>query len=336
MEFYTSVSRYGNKILYRGYRDNNKVETKEVFSPTLYQQSKDGTAKVLDGTRVVPRTFDTMRDVKEYEAQYGDIPSRTLYGNKNYPIAYIQEKFPENITFDRDRVNVTSIDIEVYSKDGFPEPDVAKYPIISIAMSNNIDNIYYVWGLCDYDVSKTIMGHCAIQYIKCESEHDLITKFIAHWSHPVNTPDVVTGWNSVFFDIPYIINRTNQVCSESWAKKLSPWGVIQPRESTIMGRKQQKYSIMGVAQLDYMDLFKKFAYSYGTQESYKLDHIAHVVLGERKLSYDEYKINMFDLLDSAEDVEVNPDTPTAELDDLMKSCRLRDMLRTEKSRRGIK
>jgi len=288
LEFYTSVSRYGNKILYRGYRDNNKVETKDRFSPTLYQQSADGTAKVLDGTRVAPRTFDSMRDVKDYEAQYGDIPSKMLYGNKNYPVAYIQDKFPETIKFDRDRINVTSIDIEVYSKDGFPEPVAASYPIISIAMTNNIDNIYYVWGLHDYDVSKALLKDREIKYIKCTDERDLITRFITHWSHPLNTPDVLTGWNTLYFDIPYIINRTMQVCSEDWCKKLSPWGVIQAREATVMGRKQQKWSIMGIAQLDYLDLFKKFGYSYGTQESYKLDHIAYVVLGERKLSYEEY------------------------------------------------
>ena len=48
------------------------------------------------------------------------------------------------------------------------------------------------------------------------------------------------------------------------------------------------FDIQGISQLDYLDLFKKFGYSYGPQESYKLDHIAHVVLGENKLGYDEY------------------------------------------------
>ena len=55
-----------------------------------------------------------------------------------------------------------------------------------------------------------------------------------------------------------------------------------------MGRTQTAYELKGISQLDYLDLFKKFGYSYGPQESYKLDNIAHVVLGEKKLSYDEY------------------------------------------------
>jgi DNA polymerase elongation subunit (family B) len=48
------------------------------------------------------------------------------------------------------------------------------------------------------------------------------------------------------------------------------------------------FEMAGIQQLDYYDLFTKFGYTYGMQESYKLDHIAHVVLGERKLSYDEH------------------------------------------------
>jgi len=54
------------------------------------------------------------------------------------------------------------------------------------------------------------------------------------------------------------------------------------------GRQVNVYELDGIQQLDYMDLFKKFGYTYGQQESYKLDHIAHVVLGDEKLSYEEY------------------------------------------------
>ena len=75
---------------------------------------------------------------------------------------------------------------------------------------------------------------------------------------------------------------------EAYVKRLSPWGMIDRQEITKMGRTQTAYELKGISQLDYLDLFKKFGYSYGPQESYKLDHIAHVVLGENKLDYDEY------------------------------------------------
>jgi DNA polymerase elongation subunit (family B) len=112
--------------------------------------------------------------------------------------------------------------------------------------------------------------------------------FITHWSSPTHCPDVVTGWNSRFFDIPYLVNRINNLLGSDWVKKLSPWGLIDSRDVTIMARKQTAYEIAGISQLDYMELFKKFGYSYGAQESYSLNHISHVVLGEKKLSYEEH------------------------------------------------
>ena len=289
MEFYTSVVRYGNSLLYRGYKNGHRFEDKFRFSPTLYLEDPNGTATTLDGKRVVPKLFDTMRDVKDYEGKWQGVygNDRTLYGNKNFVAQYIQEKFPGLIEFDRDKVNVTTIDIEVASDDGFPEPDQANHPVISIAMKNNIDNVYYIWGLNDYDVSASIMKDNKVEYVKCADERELLIRFVAHWAGH-HCPDVITGWNSRFFDIPYLMNRIIKICSEEVAKRMSPWGLINQREITVAGRTQQHWELTGIAQLDYLELFKKFGYSYGAQESYKLDHIAHVVLGENKLSYEEY------------------------------------------------
>ena len=288
MEFYTNVARYGNSLLYRGYKNGHRFEDRIKFGPTLYQKDINGTAYALDGTRVSPKLFDKMSQVKEYEQQYGGINAKELYGNKNYVVQYLQEKFPDNIEFDRDRINVSTIDIEVASDDGFPEPEFAEYPVISITIKNNIDDIYYIWGLHDYDVSKSIMKDFPVMYEKCESETELLLKFLNHWGSAVNSPDVITGWNTRFFDMPYLINRTGKLLGPDVAKRYSPWGLINPRTIKQMGRELQSYEITGISQLDYLELFKKFGYSYGAQESYKLDHIAHTVLGERKLSYDEF------------------------------------------------
>ena len=122
MEFYTNVARYGNSILYRGYKNGHRFEDRVRFGPTLYQKDINGTATALDGERVSPILFDKMSQVKEREQQYGGIGAKDMYGNKNYVVQFIQEKFPENIEFDRDAINVSSIDIETASDDGFPEP----------------------------------------------------------------------------------------------------------------------------------------------------------------------------------------------------------------------
>ena len=290
MEFYTNVARYGNTLLYRGYKNGHRFDDRIKFSPVLYTADPNGTAVTLNGVRVAPKLFDTMRDVKDYEQKYDGVfgTDRTLHGNKNYIAQFIQDKFPGEIQFDRDRVNVSTIDIEVASDDGFPEPSFANHEVISITIKNNIDNTYYVWGLYDYDSSKSIMQDCSVVYKKCSTERELLIYFLAHWNSAHSCPDVITGWNTRFFDIPYLVNRITKVCGEDSAKKMSPWGLINSREITMAGRKQEAWELTGIAQLDYLELFKKFGYSYGAQESYKLDHIAHVVLGEKKLSYDEY------------------------------------------------
>ena len=293
MEFYTNIARYGNSLLYRGYKDGHKFTDRVKFSPTLYVANPNGTAYTMNGVRVAPKLFDTMREVKEYQQQWKDVAGRdgTLYGNTNFIAQFVQEKWPDEIEFNRDIVNVSTIDIEVASDEGFPEPDKADYPVISIVMKNNIDNLYYTWGLNDYDpnsCSLDSVGGNDIIYVKCDDERELLIRFLAHWNSDRHCPDVITGWNTRFFDIPYLANRIFKILGEENAKKLSPWGLIQQREVRIAGRTQQYYDLTGIASLDYLELFRKFGYSYGPQESYKLDHIAHVVLGERKLSYEEY------------------------------------------------
>ena len=290
MNFYTNVGRYGNMLLYRGIENGNRVSRKVKYKPTLYvATSKPTDWKALDGTPVAPVTqFESMRDAKDWISLNKEVSGRKIYGNNRYISTFINEKFPGNIEFDRNAINVTTIDIEVASDDGFPEPDVASKEVTAICIKNNIDNTYYVWALRDYDVNQSIMQTNRVVYKKCDSEGQLLLDFITHWSSPTHCPDVVTGWNSRFFDIPYLVNRINNLLGSDWVKKLSPWGLIDSRDVTIMARKQTAYEIAGISQLDYMELFKKFGYSYGAQESYSLNHISHVVLGEKKLSYEEH------------------------------------------------
>ena len=287
--FYTSVNRYGNSILYRGFNEDGvRIEKKYKFKPTLFLESKDPHAeyKSLYGKALAPVPFDSMSDARNFVNQYEDMDNFNVYGNTNYIQQFITEKFPDQIQFNRSLVNVVNFDIEVASDDGFPNPDEANHPVISIALKSSQDSTYHVWGLDDYDVEKTENKHLRIQYRKCESEVELLAKFMTYWTN--NYPDVITGWYIRMFDVPYLYNRITKLASEQVAKKLSPWNLVGQRNINVRGKIMQTYDIVGVSQLDYIDLFQKFGYSYGAQESYKLDHIAHVVLGERKLSYEEY------------------------------------------------
>ena len=287
--FYTSVARYGNSILYRGYNHNGvRVEKRVPFSPTLYVQSDQETGyKSIYDENVKPITFDTMRDAKEFIAKYGDVDNFKVYGNTNYIAQFIAETFPNEVPFNINHIDIGNFDIEVASDDGFPHPEDAAHPVISIAYKSTKSSIFYVWGLGDYDTTKAIKPEGSqVKYLKCQTEFDLLQSFIRFWQD--NCPDVITGWNVRLFDIPYLINRVYRVIGDESVKRFSPWGLVSQRKLSVKGKQLDSYDITGVQQLDYFDLFQKFDYVYGTQESYTLDHISSTVLGEKKLSYEEY------------------------------------------------
>jgi len=215
LKFYTSINRYGNQLLYRGYENNQPVMRKIKYEPTLYVKSQKPQTGItsLDGVVIEPRLFDTMRLARDFVKTYEDVDSFNIYGSTNYVNAYIAETWENDIEFDRDRINITSIDIEVQSDDGFPEPDEAAQPIISIACKNNIDNTYFVWGFGDYDVSKSIMQDHTVVYRKMDNEIHLLSDFLKWWNSPAHCPDVITGWNVRGFDVPYMVNR---ITKDSW------------------------------------------------------------------------------------------------------------------------
>ena len=290
--FYTSVTRSGNYIYFRGYNNSKRIQKKVKYKPTLYIASPDPTEfKSLRGSYLGEMDFESIHDASDFLKRHRDVDNFEIHGNTNFIQQFISDAFRNVIEFDRDAINVTSIDIEVQSDQGFPRPEEANHPVTAITIKNNIDNVYYVWGLGDWDHGSSIVNHLDVQYTKCANEAELLHKFMDQWA--ANYPDVVTGWNSRMFDTVYLVNRINKILGEGHADRLSPWvhdmrNPIRQRTLQLGQNEVEVFEINGLEQLDYLDLFKKFAYSYGTQESYKLDHIAHVVLGDSKIDYSEY------------------------------------------------
>ena len=311
-EFYTSVNRHRNLIRYRGYTGEGKrIQSYHDFKPTFFLPVKELTAiKTLKGENLKKYNPGTMRECDQFVRKYKDFSNAMIYGNERYENQFISDYFPNaNQVWQRDLINVTTIDIEVQSDHGFPDPKFASYPVTAITIKSNKDEAYYVWALGPWDdyKSEVKMGpNEHVHYVRCFSEKDLLDKFIDHWQ--VNYPDVVTGWNSTLFDWNYLINRFINVFNDGipkkfWngkkrqyedyqiskrALKLSPWKEISKAVKDFGGETHPWYDTQGIELIDYLPVFKKYAYTYGTQESYKLDNIANVVLGERKLDYSEY------------------------------------------------
>ena len=289
--FYTNVERRGNNILFRGFEKGIRVSKKIPFKPSLFVTSKNQDSEwrsFIGNLPVEPMKFETMSEASDFVSQYKDVSGFNVYGTTNFVTQFLQERYPKQLTPDLSKIHIFFYDIETDSENGYADIDLADKEIISISFKSSLHDTYHILSLKDYDKTKSITGidPSNIFHIKCANETRLLRTFIEQWCNVY--PDVVSGWNIDFYDNRYLINRLKRLFGDAAAKKLSPWGNIKERIVSEYGKDRVLYEISGIATIDYLDAFKKFGYKYGTQESYKLDHIAHTVLGEKKLSYEEY------------------------------------------------
>ena len=290
-KFYTNVERFGNNILWRGYDQSGKQFMKKVkFQPTLYigVPEETGFTALTNGRNLKPSRQDSMAAAKAWIEEKTGVHGMQIAGSTNYVAQFIQKEYPDQINFDTSKINIVSFDIEVDIADGYPNMNTADKEITSIAYKSSKSNTYHLLGRKDFNKYETLLdiNPDDIHFLKFESEAELLRRFKHIWM--MDYPDIVTGWNVEYFDIQYIITRMINMFGEEWVKDLSPWRNIRPQGREFFGKMQNTYQIGGMAVVDYMDCFKKFGYKYGPQESYKLDHIAHVILGEKKLDYSEY------------------------------------------------
>lgn len=279
--FYTNVQVLGNKILYRGIENGRRVSKKLDYSPTLFVAAKTPTKfSTITGNYVDKVQPGSIRDCREFVERYSGIDNFEIFGNQKYEYAFIADQHKDgDVPWSRKDVVVCNIDIETESENGFPEPDTASERITAITC--RIGTKFYVFGCGDYSTARS-----DIVYARCLDEIDLLKRFIDLWSSVY--PDILTGWNIKFFDIPYLVNRISSVLGDKFAKRLSPWGIIREKTSTYMTTERKTYVLLGIGVLDYIELYRKFADEGTSRESYRLDYIAHVELEERKLDYSEY------------------------------------------------
>ena len=308
MSFYTNVLQWGNFLLVREVKNGQRQNSRIKYSPTLYSPVKQKTGyKTLNGEHVLPQTFETMKEAKEWVANHKSQPD-LVYGNTQYAYNYLSDTYRGKVDWNLEQILIVTIDIEVQCENGFPSAFLAEEEMLSITIKNHQNKKIVVWGIGEFKTDRE-----DVTYIECESEENLLKEFLVFWEK--HQPDVVTGWNTEFFDIPYLCNRIKKLFGEGELKRLSPWKSVQEREVYQMGRRHQTYNIQGISALDYFDLYRKFTYT--AQESYRLDHIAKVELGEQKAgnpfdtfrewytkdfqSFIEYNINDVELVDRLED-----------------------------------
>ena len=278
--FYTNIQLAGDTILYRGYENGNPVQYRESFSPTLYVLSKKKEKfQTLDGRDVSPVKFSLAKEAREFIKTYDGVENFEVHGYERFVYQYIREQFPTDVEYDINQMKIYALDIEVQCENGFPNVEEAAEEMLSITIKDMVTKQYYSWTTKEFDAPEGLILDVSW------TEQEMLTNFLKWWAE--NTPDILTGWNVNLYDMPYIARRINRVLGEKWMKSLSPWNRANEREVYVQGRRNYAYDISGVNILDYLDLYRKFTYS--SQESYRLDHIAFVELGQRKVNHDEYE-----------------------------------------------
>ena len=268
-------------MLVRGYEDGKQFSYREEFGPTFYVPSKkESKWKTLDGENVEPIKPGKISDCKEFVEKYKDVHGFAIYGNDRYVAQYISDKYPEDeIKFDISKIGLYTIDIEVAAEEGFPDVHNVSEELLAITLQDAATKHITCFASRSFNNTRK-----DVTFVLCEDEYNLIDRFLEWWQQV--SPDVITGWNCELYDIPYIVRRIERLMGEKVVKKLSPWNNVRQREIQMHGRPQITCELAGISVIDYLDLYKKFTYT--NQESYRLDHIAFVELGQRKLDHSEF------------------------------------------------
>ena len=258
--------------------DGRRIMTECSYNPYVYIESKKPTdIKSLFNTDLLRKDFTNQWDRSKYIKDSG---RSRIFENINGEHQFLIDMFwkeHQKDSFVENPLKILYIDIETYSPGDFPIPSEAKDPINVITVYDSLTCGFITWGTKPLD--KPIDN---VDYVYCDTELIMLENFLNYLEK--DYPDIITGWNTEFFDIPYIINRIANILGDGAIKILSPVRNIYKRSITgQFGQEQDKWYIKGVSCLDYLDVYKKF--SVGMRESYKLDAIGEYELDEKKVDY---------------------------------------------------
>lgn len=278
LSFYTNAETYGNNVLLRGYENGRAYNKRVPFKPKLYTETNKPTKfRSIHGKPLEEIEFDSIYDARDFTKKYKDVANFKYYGQEKWLTQFLSENFWKPIEYDMSLIKICYFDIETDSEGGFAKVELADKMITSIAMQ--LGDKMIAMGLKDYEPSKDV------KYYKFKDEKSMLDSFINLFSK--YAPDIICGWYSEGYDIPYIVNRCNLILGEHRTKDLSPWRMIKERVIPLgFGKEMKTYDIIGIAHLDYMQVYKKL--SGNKPESYKLDQIAYEELKQKKLDYSEY------------------------------------------------
>jgi len=245
-----------------------------------------------EGYSIIPYRVPAYVECSEREAEYqglkGEWLKKTYNWDKDNPKLHFHdmpayqkfliEKYGTDDTISKGHREVF-FDIEIEMGGALTEEYIqeAPKPVTSIAWYDKTPNEWVILILDKKEQIKHTKGHKEI--IPCKTEEELLGKFIEKFRE-IN-PDILVGWNSDYFDIPYLYYRISRVLGEDFANALSPIDVVKDESAW---NRNGWLNIAGVESLDYMKLHKKF--SFRDEPSMRLDAIGEKYVGLGKIEYD--------------------------------------------------
>jgi len=238
--FYTNVSVRGDNILYRGYENGKRVEGRIDYHPTLFiSTNKSSEFHTMDGRSAEPFQPGTMSDCRDFILRHESVTGFDIYGNTDYIYQFIGDKFPKEVEYDQSVLKVAYIDIETTAENGFPQVANPNERVITITLI--VQDREYVFALGDCAMKE------GINLYTFTNEQDLLLKFLEIWEG--EDPDIVTGWNVKFFDMPYLYARMDRVI-EKRARKISPWGTVKQKNIQTQSGDRIAFEFVGLTILD--------------------------------------------------------------------------------------
>ena len=262
-------------------KDGNRHFHEYQAKYTFYYKDPRGKYKSVYGD---PLTRVVCKNTKDFRKEVAINKSKELFESDINPIFQcLSENY---LNQDAPKLNIAFFDIETDfdPERGFADPSDPFMPITSIS-------VYLQWletmvclavppkTLTMEQAKKELVGIENVMLF--EKEGDMIDTFLTL----IEDADILSGWNSEGYDIPYTVNRTSRVLSKDDTRRFCLWGQLpKKREYEKYGKTAETYDLIGRVHLDSLNLYRK--YTYEERHSYRLDAIGEIEVGENKVPYE--------------------------------------------------
>ena len=302
-------------------RDGKRHFTEYPAKYTFYYKDERGKYKSVYGD---PLSRIVCKNTKDFRKEVAINKDKTLFESDINPIFQcLSENY---LNQDAPKLNIAFFDIETDfdPERGFADPSDPFMPITSIS-------VYLQWletMVCLAVPPKTLTMEQAKKELEgidnvmlFEKEGEMIDTFLTL----IEDADILSGWNSEGYDIPYTVNRTSRVLSKDDTRRFCLWGQLpKKREYEKYGKSAVTFDLIGRVHLDSLELYRK--YTYEERHSYRLDAIGEIEVGENKVPYEGTLDQLYNN-DFRKFIEYNIQD-TALLDKLDKKLRFIDLSNT--------